>query len=96
MSRDTTVGRSTRIRGQIGDDRGFDICLQPSVKVPPSREDSERVRWCISFSLAMNRRDSNLIDLIDLLYSCHVSHISGTLTIFISLIRLVVGYSRRL
>jgi hypothetical protein len=39
MSRDTTLGHHTRIRGHIGDDRGFDICLQPSVKVPPSPQE---------------------------------------------------------
>jgi hypothetical protein len=38
-TRDTTPGRHTRILGHIGDDRGFDICLQPSVKVPPFPED---------------------------------------------------------
>ena len=94
-TRDTTLGRHTRIRlrrhtrirGHIGDDPGFDICLQSSVKVPLSQEDL----LVYSFSLALNWRDSSGVDLISIYCSCHVFHISGTLAIFISLIRSVVG-----
>ena len=61
--RDAALGRLTRIRGHIRNNREFDICLQPSVNVRPSPE-----YFLMYFFLSGDEQEGLKVRFIDMIY----------------------------